>query len=118
MAERIFWSIREVSELIGVPASTLRYWEKVFENIHPKKSTSSDNRRYTAADIEELRKVHFLVKEKGLPLAEAARRLKSGNADVDSQMELKRRLLAVREELETLRRELDGCPVPDADGQE
>ena len=51
--EKLYYSIGEVSESLGINASTLRFWEKEFDCIHPVKNKKG-NRSYTAADIETL----------------------------------------------------------------
>ena len=63
-----YYKISEVAELLQIPASTLRFWEKQFTVIHPKRNDKG-SRFYTPADIEKIRMVHYLVKEKGYKLA-------------------------------------------------
>lgn len=103
---KLYYSIGEVAEMLGVSESLLRFWEKEFPNIAPKRA-GRDVRQYTQADIEQLRKVHFLVKERGMKLAAARRALKSGADRVDRDVELTERLKVVRDELVSLRQALD-----------
>lgn len=104
---KLYYSIGEVAEMLGVSESLLRFWEKEFPSIAPKRA-GRDVRQYTQADIEQLRKVHFLVKERGMKLAAARKALKSGAGDVDRDVELAERLKNVRDELDNLRRALEG----------
>ena len=55
-----YYSIKEVSQMLEIPESTLRYWEKEFKEISPKKNAKGI-RHYTTDDIEQIKKVNFLV---------------------------------------------------------
>ncbi|MDR0507401.1 MAG: MerR family transcriptional regulator [Dysgonamonadaceae bacterium] len=79
--EKIFYSIREVADMFGVNQSLLRYWEKEFSSIKPTK-TVKGTRQYNKEDIEAIRLVHYLVKEKGLTLAGAKQKLKENKESV------------------------------------
>ncbi len=68
-----YHTIRSVSELLGVPASTLRYWETVFPQLSPER-TRSGQRRYTVVDVETARRIRELLHEKGLKI-EAAKEI-------------------------------------------
>ena len=70
---KLYYSIREVAAKIGVAESTLRFWEKEFPSLHPKKTTSGA-RQYTKEDIELIRLIHHLVKEQGLTVKAARAR--------------------------------------------
>ena len=72
-----YYGIAEVAEQFGVAESLLRYWEKEFPNIKPRKS-GRGVRQYTVEDIEEVRTVHTLLKVRGMKIA-AARALLSKN---------------------------------------
>lgn len=65
--EKKYYKIREVAEIIGLPISTLRFWERKFTIIKPKRNEHG-TRFYTVADLERIRLVAFLVKEKGMKL--------------------------------------------------
>ena len=68
--DKKFYKISEVAEILGIPASTLRFWEKSFTVIKPKRN-SHGTRFYTPADLEKISMIHYLVKEKGLKLEAA-----------------------------------------------
>ena len=72
---KLYYSIKEVAAEIGVNESTLRYWESEFPQINPKKG-GNNVRQYTREDIEAVRTVHHLVKERGMTLAGARRFMK------------------------------------------
>src|ERR1700740_3214403 len=73
--DKLFYSITEVADLFKVNASLIRFWEKEFEFLKPRK-TAKGNRTYTKKDIENIRLVYHLVKEKGFNLQGAKEKLK------------------------------------------
>ncbi|HKC68797.1 MAG TPA: MerR family transcriptional regulator [Bacteroidia bacterium] len=73
--EKLFYSITEVATLFNVNASLIRFWEKEFDFLKPRK-TAKGNRTYTKKDIENIRLVYHLVKEKGFTLQGAKEKLK------------------------------------------
>jgi DNA-binding transcriptional MerR regulator len=104
--EKIYYSIKEVAELFGVNQSLLRYWEKEFSFIHPSK-TAKGTRQYKKEDIEAIRLVYYLVKEKGLTLAGAKQKLKENKDTVIQTEEIVSHLKTIRNELTALKAELD-----------
>ena len=104
--KKIFYSISEVAKMFGVTEPTLRYWEKEFDTIKPSK-TVKGTRQYKDEDIEAIRLVHYLVKEKGLTLAGAKQKLKENKETVINTEEIVHRLKIVREELALLKGEFE-----------
>jgi DNA-binding transcriptional MerR regulator len=104
--EKLFYSIKEVAEQFDVNQSLLRYWEKEFAFIHPAK-TAKGTRQYSPEDIEAIRLVHYLVKEKGLTLAGAKQKLKENKETVIQTETIVSHLKEIREELIALKTELD-----------
>lgn len=70
-----YYSIGEVAELFDVSRSLIRYWEAEFDNIRPQKNARGE-RRYTKANLEQIRLVYELVKERGFTIAGARQELK------------------------------------------
>lgn len=104
--EKIFYSITEVANMLEVNTSLLRYWEKEFDFINPHKSEKG-TRQYRKEDIEAIRLVHYLVKDKGLTLAGAKQKLKENKEKVVQTEEIVARLKVVRTELLALKEEFD-----------
>lgn len=100
---KTYYNISEVSEMFKLPESTLRFWEKEFSQITPEKNARG-SRRYTKDDIEQIRIIHHLVKEKGMTLAGARDTLKNTkHHDLASQhSELIDRLTKIRDTLQDL----------------
>lgn len=105
---KLFYSIKEVADELGVSESTLRYWESEFPQIAPKKG-ANNVRRYTKEDIRNVRLIYHLVKERGLTLAGARQFLKrNGNREqAETNSDVIERLQAVREEILGIREALD-----------
>lgn len=105
---KLYYSISEVAEKFGVTETLLRYWEKEFPNIKPAKSSGRGARQYTKDDIEQIRLVYHLVKEKGMTLQGARDTLKHNKKGGNTNCEVIDRLTAVREELQALNKALNG----------
>ncbi|HWY38587.1 MAG TPA: MerR family transcriptional regulator [Bacteroidia bacterium] len=73
--DKLFYTITEVADMFKVNASLIRFWEKEFDVLKPRKSNKG-NRLYTKKDIENLRVIYHLVKEKGFTLQGAKEKLK------------------------------------------
>ncbi len=96
--DKKYYKIKDVSELLGVPPSTLRYWEKEFPGCNPVRSPHNQ-RYYRPSDIETLQIIRFLVKDKGLRIEAAKEQLRLNRKNVARRMEIIGRLEGLREEL-------------------
>ena len=103
---KMYYSIREVAKMFNVNESLLRYWEKEFPIIAPRKA-GGNVRQYRKEDIENIRLVYHLVKEKGMTLQGAKQRLKANKEKTIQTAEIVDRLKQIREELVNLRNSLD-----------
>ncbi len=101
-----FYKIGEVAEMLRVPQSTLRFWEKQFTVIHPTRNDRG-TRFYTPADIDKIAQIHYLVKFRGMKLDAAQEELRRNPEGVSRQNRAVRRLYSIRERLESLLRSLD-----------
>jgi DNA-binding transcriptional MerR regulator len=104
----MFYSISEVAKLFNVSETLLRFWEKEFPTIKPEKA-GRGIRQYTKADIEQVRIVYHLVKERGMTLQGARdmiKRDKGGN--VNRNVEVIDKLKAIRSELQAIGKDLGG----------
>ena len=104
--EKKFYRIGDVAEILGISISTLRFWEKKFTVIKPKR-TSGNTRYYTLDDIEKIKLVYYLVKEKGLKLEAAEQEIKQNRQNVSKKHEVVERLKEIRESLLLLERSLN-----------
>lgn len=100
----------EVAEMFDVKPSLLRHWEAKFDILRPHKNKKG-NRMFTPEDVENLKLIYHLVKERGMTLAGAAQYLKNGiNDSMRRDMELLDRLQKIRAELVEVREQLKDVP--------
>jgi len=122
MAESLdkqYYKIKEVAEIVGVPQSTLRFWEKEFPHMIKPMRSSKNLRYYRPEDIENVRKIQFLIKDKGLKIDAAKAYLRTNPKNVSNVPQILERLGEVRSELQGLLNALggrwtksQGLPVP------
>ena len=103
-SKKIFYSIGETAKIFNVNVSLIRYWEKEFDILKPKKNKKG-NRLFTQKDIDNLHVIYNLVKERGYTLEGAQRQLKN-NKDLNSKIEIINRLKKIRSFLVDLKNEL------------
>lgn len=94
-----YYKIKDAAEIIGVSQSTLRFWEKEFPEIKPRRS-AHNQRYFSPEDLETLQIVKFLVKDKGLKIEAAKESLRVNKKNISRQIEIKEELIKVREELQ------------------
>ena len=102
---KLYYSIGEVATMFNVNASLIRFWEKEFDIIKPKKNNKG-NRLFTVQDIDNLKIIYHLVKERGFTLDGAKNKLKNNRKEtienveiVQSLQQIKKFLLELKEEL-------------------
>ncbi len=103
--EKIYYTIGEVAELFAVNQSLIRFWEKEFDILKPQKNKKG-NRLFTKSDLENLRLIYHLVKERGYTLQGAREKLRQNRENVvntiqiiDSLNQVKGFLLELKKEL-------------------
>lgn len=101
----------EVCEMFDLPASTIRFWEKSFTELRPKKNAKG-NRLFTSEDIDNLKIIYHLVKERGMTLAGAQKFLKDRRTALKKEMtvvellqNIRATLVNIKQELETLEKQ-------------
>ncbi len=104
--EKIYWSMKEVMTMTGLPASTLRYWEGQFDELNPRKD-GHGNRYYTRNDIDLIKRIQYLRDELKITRIEAIRsELQSGEREAGFRQRVTEILLDVRNELEEIRKNI------------
>ena len=104
---KLYYSIREVSQMLGVNESTLRYWETEFPQLKPKTVATTKVRQYTVKNIEELKVIYNLVKVRGFKIAAARNYLRENRHNVDKSSEVLETLMSVRDDLKEIKERLD-----------
>lgn len=100
-----YYKIKDVSEMLGVQQSTLRFWEKEFSCLNPRRS-ASNVRYYTPSDIETLRVISYLVRDRGLKLEAAKEQMRLNRSNVSRRLRAIDRLESVKQNLELLLKSL------------
>lgn len=98
---KLYYSIKEVAQQFNLNESALRFWEKEFDEISPRK-TKKGTRYYRKEDIEKIRLIYHLLKERGMTIAGARQKLKENKDLAINQEEISTRLKLIRNELVTL----------------
>lgn len=93
--EKLYYTIGEVSAMFNVNASLIRFWEKEFDIIKPKKNKKG-NRFFTQQDIENIRLIYHLVKERGLTLNGARKKIKENKDDTNRNFEIIKSLTDIK----------------------
>ncbi len=103
--EKLYYSITEVSKMFNVNSSLIRFWEKEFKEINPKKNKKG-NRLFTKEDIETIRLIHHLVKEKRMTLEGARKNLKDNKKNIVDNLDIVKSLNNVKEKLLAIKEQL------------
>lgn len=104
--DKKFYKIGEVAEMTGIPVTTLRFWEREFTAIKPRRNDRG-TRFYTPDDVERIRMIHYLVKHRGLKLDAAQEELRRNPEGVSRKSRAVTRLLEVRSTLCAMIKALD-----------
>jgi DNA-binding transcriptional MerR regulator len=103
--EKVYFTIGEVAEMLGVNTSLIRFWDKEFSVLKLQK-TQKGNRIFTKDDIQQLRVIYHLVKEKGMTLKGAKQVLHLNREGATKTAEVIRKLLDIKQQLAEIRNEM------------
>lgn len=98
---KLYYSIGEVADRLGVNASQLRFWENEFSHIKPNKNSRGE-RRFTKDNIRQLEQIEYLLKERGFTIEGARKEIAAGKKDSPEKEEVIDRLKEVRNRLAKL----------------
>ena len=102
---KLYYSMGEVCEIFGVKPSLIRHWENEFRILRPSRN-SKGNRMYTPKDVDNIKLIYHLVKEKGMTLAGADKRLRQNPDGIMREAEVVEHLQHIRSMLVELRTSL------------
>lgn len=103
--EKLFYSIGEVAKLFDVNTSLIRFWEKEFTVLKPKKNKKG-NRLFTNEDLENLKVIHNLVKIEGYTLDGAKKVMTENKEEVNKRIILRKKLESIKKELENISKDI------------
>ena len=101
MEGKRYYKIKDIAEFVDESPSTLRYWEREFEALNPKRG-GRGRRLYTADDIETIRKIKFLLRTKGMHISSAKEQLLKNNKNISTRSQALTELEGIKEDLERL----------------
>lgn len=104
--EKLYYTIGEVADVLGENVSLVRFWSNSFPSLVRPVRNAKGNRLYKAEDLDTFRQIHFLVRDCGLSLEGAARKMKEDRRPVESRIRAIEILKDIRQQLEEIRREL------------
>ena len=105
LPEKLYYTIGEVAKAFSVNASLIRFWEKEFEIIKPKKNAKG-SRKFSTEDVKKLQLIYHLVKEQGFTLEGARQKLKEEKYKTLSNYEIIEKLERIKNQLIILKNEL------------
>ena len=105
-SSKLYYSIGEVSAMFNVNASLIRFWEKEFDIIKPKKNAKG-NRLFTQQDIDNVALIHHYVKERRLTLEGVRQKIRENRDDAEHNLQIVQSLRNVRAMLLELKDNLD-----------
>ncbi|MFC2138609.1 MerR family transcriptional regulator [Bacteroidota bacterium] len=103
--EKLYYSIGEVADMFEVKTSLIRYWEKEFDVIKPQKNKKG-NRFFTQKDIDNFHIIYYLVKERGMTLKGAQKKLKENREDTLNNFEVVKSLESIKSLLLEIKEEI------------
>ncbi|WP_031425856.1 MerR family transcriptional regulator [Flavimarina sp. Hel_I_48] len=105
LPEKLYYSIGEVAEAFAVNTSLIRFWEKEFDVLKPKKNAKG-NRKFTPEDVKNLELIFHLVKERGFTLEGAKTHLKESKKETLTKFDMIRKLENIKAQLVALKESL------------
>ena len=99
--EKLYYSISEVAEMFSINQSNLRFWEKEFKQLKPRRNDKG-TRFYTKEDIQLVKQIMYLINEQKLTLEGVRKKLSEKKDTIAKQQELTERLRNIRNALKGL----------------
>lgn len=105
-SHKLYYSIKEVAQMMNVSESLLRYWETEFPHLRPK-TTGNRVRQYTEKDIDQIKIIYNLVKVRGFKIAAARKMIQENRNGAEKSQKVLESLISVRDQLKDLKKHLD-----------
>lgn len=104
--EKLYYTIGEVAQALGESVSLVRFWSDSFPRLVRPRRNAKGNRLFSSGDLETLRQIHYLVKEKGMTLEGAERHLVGQRSEVESRVKVLTSLRTIRARLVEIKKSL------------
>ncbi|MBQ2132851.1 MAG: MerR family transcriptional regulator [Bacteroidales bacterium] len=114
--EKLYYTIGEVSEILNENASLVRFWAGKFPDFIKPARNKKGNRLFTARDLANFKVIYYLVKERGMTLEGAAKRMKDNISGEDKRVEVISMLTSIKEKLLLVSASLDANATEENEG--
>lgn len=104
--DKLYYTVGEVAGMLGESTSAVRFWANSFPKLIKPRRNAKGNRMFTASDVEAFRQIHFLIKENGMTLDGAARKLAGEKSDIDDRVKVLDSLKKMKAQLEEIKKSL------------
>ena len=104
--EKLYYSIGEVAGILGESVSLVRFWSNSFPKFIKPQRNAKGNRQFTASDVDALKQIHHLVKDRGLTLEGAAQQLAADRRSVDRSVKALESLKEIRAQLMEIKKNI------------
>ena len=104
--EKLYYSIGEISKILGISTSKIRFWEKEFDMINPKKNKKG-NRMFTKKDLENIKLIQHLLKEKKYTIDGAKKKIRTNPKKINLHQKVIENLKKIKKELIDIRTNLN-----------
>ena len=104
--DKLYYTIGEAAEILGESTSLVRFWSNSFPKYIKPKRNAKGNRLFTQEDMDCLKQIHLLVKEQGLTLEGASKKLAAERKKVDGRVKALDSLTEIRSQLVEVRKSL------------
>ncbi len=103
---KLYYSISEVADYLEIAESNIRFWEKEFVTFIKPQRTAKGNRQFTMKDIEIISQIKYLVKDCGMTLDGAKKKLLKNRSEIETNIDLIKRLESIKETLNGIKNEM------------
>ena len=104
--DKLYYTIGEAAEILGESTSLVRFWSNSFPKYIKPKRNAKGNRLFTQEDMDCLKQIHLLVKEQGLTLEGASKKLAAERKKIDGRVKALDSLKEIRSQLVEVRKSL------------
>tara|TARA_B100001250_G_scaffold377668_1_gene366930 strand:- start:105 stop:434 length:330 start_codon:yes stop_codon:yes gene_type:complete len=102
---KLYYSIGEISKILKINNSKIRFWEKEFEILNPKKNKKG-NRKFTEKDLTKIKLIYHLLKERRYTISGAKKKIQNDYENIEKQREVIEKLKKLKIELVEIRNNL------------
>lgn len=104
--DKLYYTVGEVAEMLGESTSAVRFWANSFPKFIKPRRNAKGNRMFTPTDVEAFKQIHFLVKENGMTLEGAARKMAGEKGAIEDRVKVLESLKKMRGQLEEIKKSL------------